>query len=73
MTGPPVSSPVTPGPSASTTPVPSTPRRACGGETGTLVRIWKDEQLHAEFTRGLLLEAGGLASSLVVSASWSDR
>ena len=28
--------------------------------------IWKDEQLHAEFTRGLLLEAGGLASSLVV-------
>jgi hypothetical protein len=37
------------------------------------VRIWKDEQLHAEFTRGLLLEAGGLASSLVVSASWSDR
>src|SRR6202522_728214 len=32
----------------------------------TLVWIWKDEQLHAEFTRGLLLEAGGLASSLVV-------
>ncbi|MGH3212010.1 MAG: hypothetical protein ACRDNO_30050 [Trebonia sp.] len=32
----------------------------------TLVWIWKDEQLHAEFTRGLLLEACGLASSLVV-------
>src|SRR5580692_1550447 len=32
----------------------------------TLVWIWKDEQLHAEFTRGLLLEAGGLTSSLVV-------
>jgi hypothetical protein len=32
----------------------------------TLVWIWKDEQLHAEYTRGLLLEAGGLASSLVV-------
>ena len=32
----------------------------------TLVWIWKDEQLHAEFTRGLLLEAGGLASALVV-------
>ena len=32
----------------------------------TLVWIWKDEQLHAEFTRGLLLEAGGLGSSLVV-------
>ncbi|HTW02914.1 MAG TPA: DUF362 domain-containing protein [Streptosporangiaceae bacterium] len=32
----------------------------------TLVWIWKDEQLHAEFTRGLLLEAGGLASSVVV-------
>jgi uncharacterized protein (DUF362 family) len=32
----------------------------------TLVWIWKDEQMHAEFTRGLLLEAGGLASSLVV-------
>ncbi len=32
----------------------------------TLVWIWKDEQLHAEFTRGLLLETGGLASSLVV-------
>ena len=32
----------------------------------TLVWMWKDEQLHAEFTRGLLLEAGGLASSLVV-------
>src|ERR1700691_6235112 len=29
----------------------------------TVVWIWKDEQLHAEFTRGLLLEAGGLASS----------
>lgn len=32
----------------------------------TLMWIWKDEQLHSEFTRGLLLEAGGLASSLVV-------
>jgi uncharacterized protein (DUF362 family) len=32
----------------------------------TLMWIWKDEQLHAEFTRGLLLEAGGLASALVV-------
>jgi uncharacterized protein (DUF362 family) len=32
----------------------------------TLVWIWKDEQLHAEFTRGLLLETGGLGSSLVV-------
>jgi uncharacterized protein (DUF362 family) len=32
----------------------------------TLVWIWKDEQLHAEYTRGLLLEAGGLASSLVI-------
>jgi uncharacterized protein (DUF362 family) len=32
----------------------------------TLVWIWKDEQLHAEFTRGLLLEACGLGSSLVV-------
>jgi uncharacterized protein (DUF362 family) len=32
----------------------------------TLVWIWKDEQLHAELTRGLLLEAGGLASALVV-------
>jgi uncharacterized protein (DUF362 family) len=32
----------------------------------TLIWIWKDEQLHSEFTRGLLLESGGLASSLVV-------
>ena len=32
----------------------------------TLMWIWKDEQLHSEFTRGLLLETGGLASSLVV-------
>ena len=32
----------------------------------TLIWIWKDEQLHAEFTRGLLLESGGLASALVV-------
>src|SRR6202000_460831 len=31
-----------------------------------LVWIWKDEQLHAEFTRGLLLEAGGLGFALVV-------
>src|ERR1700684_505689 len=34
MTGSPISSPVTSGPSASTTPVPSTPRRACGRGTG---------------------------------------
>jgi Domain of unknown function (DUF362) len=32
----------------------------------TLVWIWKDEQLHFEFMRGLLLESGSLASSLVV-------
>jgi uncharacterized protein (DUF362 family) len=32
----------------------------------TLIWIWKDEQLHSEFTRGLLLDSGGLASSLVV-------
>jgi rubrerythrin/uncharacterized protein (DUF362 family) len=32
----------------------------------TLMWIWKDEQLHAEYLRGLLLESGGLASSLVV-------
>ena len=32
----------------------------------TLMWIWKDEQLHSEFTRGLLLDSGGLASSLVV-------
>src|ERR1700722_19256802 len=34
MTGSPISSPVTSGPSASTTPVPSMPRRACGRGTG---------------------------------------
>ncbi len=32
----------------------------------TLIWIWKDEQLHSEFTRGLLLDSRGLASSLVV-------
>jgi uncharacterized protein (DUF362 family) len=32
----------------------------------TLIWIWKDEQLHSEFMRGLLLESGGLGSSLVV-------
>ena len=32
----------------------------------TLMWIWKDEQLHFEFMRGLLLESGGLASALVV-------
>ena len=32
----------------------------------TLVWIWKDEQLHAEYLRGELLHAGGLGSSLIV-------
>jgi uncharacterized protein (DUF362 family) len=32
----------------------------------TLMWIWKDEQLHAEYLRGLLLDSGGLTSSLVV-------
>lgn len=32
----------------------------------TLVWVWKDEQLHEELMRGLLLDADGLASSLVV-------
>jgi hypothetical protein len=32
----------------------------------TLVWIWKDEQLHAEYIRGSLLKAGGLASAAVV-------
>jgi hypothetical protein len=32
----------------------------------TLMWIWKDEQLHFEFMRGLLLESGSAASSLVV-------
>jgi hypothetical protein len=32
----------------------------------TLMWIWKDEQLHFEFMRGLLLDSGGLTSSLVV-------
>ncbi len=32
----------------------------------TLVWIWKDEQLHAEYLRGELLRSGGLASSAVV-------
>lgn len=32
----------------------------------TLMWIWKDEQLHAEYMRGLLLNSGGLLSSLVV-------
>jgi hypothetical protein len=34
----------------------------------TLVWIWKDEQLHAEFIRGALLREGRLASDLVVYA-----
>ncbi len=32
----------------------------------TLVWIWKDEELHAEYLRGILLRRGGLASSVVV-------
>ncbi len=40
--------------------------RACFRQT--LVWIWKDEQLHAEFIRGALLREGGLASNLVVYA-----
>jgi uncharacterized protein (DUF362 family) len=32
----------------------------------TLVWIWKDEELHAEYLRGRLLEHGGFGSSLVV-------
>ena len=32
----------------------------------TLVWIWKDEELHAEFLRGILLQRGGVASSMVV-------
>ncbi|MDQ2727158.1 MAG: DUF362 domain-containing protein [Actinomycetota bacterium] len=32
----------------------------------TLIWVWKDEQLHEELMRGLLLQADGLASSLVV-------
>ncbi len=32
----------------------------------TLVWIWKDEQMHAEYLRGELLRAGGLGSSAVV-------
>jgi hypothetical protein len=32
----------------------------------TLVWIWKDEELHAEFMRGLLLQRGGFIASLVV-------
>ncbi len=32
----------------------------------TLVWIWKDEELHAEYLRGVLLRRGGLGSSLVV-------
>ena len=32
----------------------------------TLVWIWKDEELHAEYLRGLLLQRRGLLSSLVV-------
>jgi uncharacterized protein (DUF362 family) len=32
----------------------------------TLVWIWKDEELHAEYLRGLLLHRGGLVPSLVV-------
>ncbi len=32
----------------------------------TLVWIWKDEELHEEYVRGLLLERGGLGASLIV-------
>jgi uncharacterized protein (DUF362 family) len=32
----------------------------------TLVWIWKDEELHAEYLRGILLRRGGLGSSIVV-------
>lgn len=32
----------------------------------TLVWIWKDEALHAEYVRGLLLRRGGLTASLIV-------
>lgn len=32
----------------------------------TLVWIWKDEELHAEFLRGILLQRGGVGSSMVV-------
>ena len=32
----------------------------------TLVWIWKDEQMHAEYLRGELLRLGGLGSSAVV-------
>jgi uncharacterized protein (DUF362 family) len=32
----------------------------------TLVWIWKDEELHAEYLRGILLRRGGIASSMVV-------
>ncbi len=38
--------------------------RACIRQT--LVWIWKDEQLHAEFVRGALLRAGGLGPAAVV-------
>jgi hypothetical protein len=37
------------------------------------VWIWKDEQLHAVFTRGLLLEAGGLGPSLIVYGRGAGR
>ncbi len=40
--------------------------RACLRQT--LVWVWKDEQLHAEFIRGALLREGGLAGDLVVYA-----
>ncbi len=32
----------------------------------TLVWIWKDEELHAEYLRGVLLRRGGVGSSMVV-------
>src|SRR5579863_5116417 len=32
----------------------------------TLIWIWKDEQLHAEYLRGQLLQSGGLASHALV-------
>jgi len=34
----------------------------------TLIWIWKDEQLHAEYLRGELLRSGGLASHTIVYA-----
>jgi len=38
----------------------------------TLVWIWKDEALHAEYVRGLLLQRGGFLASLVVYARQAE-